>query len=107
MFGALADRLGYGGHELGMGQLWAEARQAASEDMGRAVAAADAISGLIKNVQPFLNSGTWSGQAADSWMGDWNSFYGRLLRMLNDLPAAQAAVVKAIDSEIQAAQRRG
>lgn len=89
-----------------MGQLWAEARQAASEDMGRAVAAGEAISALIKNVQPFLSSGTWSGPAADSWMGEWNSFYGQLLRMLNELPAAQAAVVKTVGNQMEAAQRR-
>lgn len=92
---------------MGTGQLWAVARQAASEDMGRAVAAGDAISALIKNVRPFLNSGTWSGPAADAWMGEWNGFYGRLVRMLNELPAAQTAVLKTVDSEMEAAQRRG
>jgi hypothetical protein len=62
--------------------------------MGRAVAAADVISRRIKYVQAFLNPGTWNGAAAENWMGDWNSFYGQLLHGLNELPAAQAAVVK-------------
>lgn len=89
-----------------MGEQWAEASRAASDDMGRAVAAADVISRRIKEVQVFLNPGTWSGAAADNWMGDWNSLYGQLLRRLNELPAAQAAVVKTVDRAIEAQQQR-
>jgi uncharacterized protein YukE len=91
---------------LGIAQLRAEATQAASDDTGSAVAAADAISGLIKNVQALLNPDTWRGAAADNWMGEWNSFYGQLLRMLNELPAAQATVMKNVNAEMAALERR-
>lgn len=92
--------------ELGVGQQWAEARQAASDDMARAVSAGDVISGLIKEVQKFLNPGTWGGPVADGWMAEWNTFHNRLLRMLNELSAAQMAVVNSVDREIAALERR-
>lgn len=91
---------------LGLGQIWGEERQAAAEETGQAIAAGDAIAGLIKAVRPFLNAGTWSGPAADSWMGDWDNFYGRLLRMLQELPAAQATVQASVAKEITAQQQR-
>lgn len=91
---------------MGFGEIWAEEWQAAAAETGQAVAAAEAIAGLIKAVRPFLNAGTWSGPPADAWMGDWDNFYGRLLRMLDELPAAQATVLASVAKEITAQRQR-
>lgn len=91
---------------MGLGQIWGEEREAAAQETGQAIAAGDAIAELIKAVRPFLNAGTWGGPAADAWMGDWDNFYTRLLRMLNDLPAAQATVLSSVAKEITAQEQR-
>src|ERR1700728_3030103 len=68
-----------------------QAVEAASDEMGNVQAAADAISAAIAKVTPWLNGQTWTGSAATSWEGDWNSFYASVKSCLNDLPAAEAS----------------
>jgi hypothetical protein len=86
---------------MGLGQLAGEAVGAAEGDMAKVQAAADAISVAIKKVQPWLNSGTWQGPEATSWMGEWNSFYAAVLSCLNGLPAAEANVVSQVRVQME------
>ena len=79
-----------------------EAVEDASYDMGRVQAAADAISAAIAKVTPWLNGQTWTGSAATSWEGDWNSFYASVKSCLNDLPAAEASIVSSTRTQMEA-----
>ena len=69
-----------------------EAVEDAASDMGNVQAAADAISAAIAKVTPWLSGETWTGSAATSWEGDWNTFYATVKSCLNDLPAAGFAL---------------
>jgi hypothetical protein len=70
--------------------------------MGNVQAAADAISAAIAKVTPWLNGQTWTGSAATSWEGDWNSFYASVKSCLNDLPAAEASIVSSTRTQMEA-----
>lgn len=78
-----------------------EAVEAASVDMGNVQAAADAISAAISKVTPWLNGQTWTGSAATSWEGDWNTFYATVTNCLNDLPAAEANVISSARTQME------
>jgi hypothetical protein len=78
-----------------------QAVEAAVDDMGNVQAAADAISAAISAVTPWLNGDTWTGSAATSWEGDWNSFYATVKSCLNDLPAAEASVISATRTQTE------
>ena len=87
---------------MGLGQLIVEEAVGAAEgDMAKVQAAADAISAAVKKVQPLLNSGTWQGPEATSWMGEWNSLYAAVLRCLDGLPAAEANVVSQVHAQVE------
>jgi uncharacterized protein YukE len=77
-----------------------QAVEAAADDMGNVQTAADAISAAIAKVTPWLNGQTWTGSAATSWEGDWNSFYATVKSCLNDLPAAEAGVISSTRSQM-------
>ena len=79
-----------------------QAVEAASDDMGKVQAAADAISAAIAKVTPWLNGQTWTGSAAASWEGDWNSFYATVKSCLNDLPAAESSIISATRTQVEA-----
>jgi hypothetical protein len=79
-----------------------QAVEAASDEMGNVQAAADAISAAIAKVTPWLNGQTWTGGAATSWEGDWNSFYASVKSCLNDLPAAEASIVSSTRTQMEA-----
>ena len=79
-----------------------QAVEAASDEMGNVQAAADAISAAIAKVTPWLNGQTWTGSAATSWEGDWNSFYASVKSCLNDLPAAEASIVSSTRTQMEA-----
>ena len=79
-----------------------QAVEAASDEMGNVQAAADAISAAIAKVTPWLNGQTWTGSAATSWEGDWNSFYASVKNCLNDLPAAEASIVSSTRTQMEA-----
>lgn len=78
-----------------------QAVEAAADDMGNVQAAADAISAAISKVTPWLNGQTWTGSAATSWEGDWNSFYATVKSCLNDLPAAESSVISATQTQME------
>lgn len=86
---------------MGWGQLEFEAVSAAQADMAKVQAAADAIQAAIAKVTPLLNSGTWQGPEATSWIGDWQSFYKGVQSCLNSLPAAEAQAVSQVRQEMQ------
>jgi uncharacterized protein YukE len=79
-----------------------QAVEAASDEMGNVQAAADAISAAIAKVTPWLDGQTWTGSAATSWEGDWNSFYASVKSCLNDLPAAEASIVSSTRTQMEA-----
>jgi uncharacterized protein YukE len=79
-----------------------QAVEDASYDMGNVQTAADAISAAIAKVTPWLNGQTWTGSAAASWEGDWNTFYATVKSCLNDLPAAEASVITATRTQMEA-----
>ena len=79
-----------------------EAVEDAASDMGNVQAAADAISAAIAKVTPWLNGQTWTGSAATSWEGDWNSFYASVKSCLSDLPAAEASIVSSTRTQMEA-----
>jgi uncharacterized protein YukE len=79
-----------------------QAVEAAAQDMGNVQAAADAISAAIGKVTPWLNGQTWTGSAATSWEGDWNTFYATVKNCLSDLPAAESSVVSATQTQMEA-----
>jgi hypothetical protein len=79
-----------------------EAVEAASDAMGNVQAAADAISAAISSVTPWLNGQTWTGSAATSWEGDWNSFYTTVKNCLNELPAAESSVISSTQTQMEA-----
>ena len=79
-----------------------QAVEAASDEMGNVQAAADAVSAAIAKVTPWLNGQTWTGSAATSWEGDWNSFYASVKSCLNDLPAAEASIVSSTRTQMEA-----
>jgi uncharacterized protein YukE len=79
-----------------------EAVEDAANDMGNVQAAADAISAAIGKVTPWLSGQTWTGSAATSWEGDWNTFYATVKSCLNDLPAAEASVITATRTQMEA-----
>jgi uncharacterized protein YukE len=87
---------------MGNGFLIQEAVDEAANDMGNVQAAADAISAAIAKVTPWLNGDTWTGDAANAWEGDWNSFYATVKNCLNDLPAAEASVISATRTQMEA-----
>jgi uncharacterized protein YukE len=74
----------------------------ASIAMGNVQAAADAISAAISNVTPWLSGQTWTGSAATSWEGDWNSFYATVKSCLTELRAAEASVITATRTQMEA-----
>jgi uncharacterized protein YukE len=78
-----------------------QAVEAASNDMGNVQAAADAISDAIAKVTPWLSGQTWTGSAATSWEGDWNSFYATVKSCLNDLPAAESSVISSTRTQME------
>jgi hypothetical protein len=79
-----------------------QAVEAACDDMGNVQAAADAISAAIAKVTPWLNGQTWTGGAATSWEGDWNSFYASVKSCLNDLPAAESSIISSTRTQMEA-----
>ena len=79
-----------------------QAVEAASNEMGNVQAAADAISAAIAKVTPWLNGQTWTGSAATSWEGDWNSFYASVKSCLSDLPAAESSIVSSTRTQMEA-----
>ena len=79
-----------------------QAVEAASDEMGNVQAAADAISAAIAKVTPWLNGQTWTGSAATSWEGDWNSFYATVKSCLNDLPAAESSIISSTRTQMEA-----
>jgi hypothetical protein len=79
-----------------------QAVEAACDDMGNVQAAADAISAAIAKVTPWLNGQTWTGSAATSWEGDWNSFYATVKSCLNDLPAAESSIISSTRTQMEA-----
>jgi uncharacterized protein YukE len=86
---------------MGWGDLIAEAVSDAQADMASVEGAATAIQDAINKVTPLLNSGTWEGPAATSWIGDWQSFYKAVQSCLNSLPAAEAQVVSQVRSQME------
>jgi uncharacterized protein YukE len=78
-----------------------QAVEAAADDMGNVQAAADAISAAISKVTPWLNGQTWTGSAATSWEGDWNSFYATVKSCLSDLPAAESSVISSTQTQME------
>jgi uncharacterized protein YukE len=78
-----------------------QAVEAAAGDMGNVQAAADAISAAISKVTPWLSGQTWTGSAATSWEGDWNSFYATVKSCLNDLPAAESSIISSTRSQME------
>jgi hypothetical protein len=74
----------------------------ASMAMGNVQAAADAISAAISKVTPWLSGQTWTGSAATSWEGDWNTFYATVKSCLSELPAAEASVITATRTQMEA-----
>jgi ketol-acid reductoisomerase len=91
---------------MGWGQLAAEEIASTRSDMATVSAAADAINTAINNARQWLDKRTWDGQAADSWMGDWNAQFGRLQSLLGQLPAAEAQVIQKITSDAEQMVRR-
>jgi uncharacterized protein YukE len=79
-----------------------QAVEAACDDMDKVQAAADAISAAIAKVTPWLNGQTWTGSAATSWEGDWNSFYATVKSCLNDLPAAESSIISSTRTQMEA-----
>ncbi len=79
-----------------------QAVEDASYDMGNVQAAADAISAAIAKVTPWLSGQTWTGSAAASWEGDWNTFYATVKSCLGELPAAEASVITATRTQMEA-----
>jgi uncharacterized protein YukE len=79
-----------------------QAVEDAANDMGNVQAAADAISAAIAKVTPWLNGQTWTGSAATSWEGDWNSFYATVKSCLGDLPAAESSVISSTQTQMEA-----
>ena len=86
---------------MGNSYLVQEAVEDASADMGKVQTAADAISAAISKVTPWLNGQTWTGNAATSWEGDWNTFYATVKSCLNDLPAAESSVVSSTRTQME------
>jgi hypothetical protein len=86
---------------VGNSYLVQEAVEDASADMGKVQTAADAISAAISKVTPWLTGQTWTGHAATSWEGDWNTFYATVKSCLNDLPAAEASVVSSTRTQME------
>lgn len=78
-----------------------EAVDAAAADMGKVETAADAISKAIGKVTPLLDGQTWTGAAATSWEGDWKSFYKTVTNCLNDLPAAEKAIISDVQTKME------
>lgn len=83
-----------------------DAVSSAEADMSKVQAAADAISTAIGKVQPWLGGDTWTGPAATAWEGDWNSFYGTVLGVLNSLPSAEASVISGVQKQAEALQKQ-
>jgi hypothetical protein len=79
-----------------------QAVEAACDDMDKVQVAADAISAAIAKVTPWLNGQTWTGSAATSWEGDWNSFYATVKSCLNDLPAAESSIISSTRTQMEA-----
>jgi uncharacterized protein YukE len=79
-----------------------QAVDAACDDMDKVQAAADAISAAIAKVTPWLNGQTWTGTAATSWEGDWNSFYATVKGCTNDLPAAESSIIGSTRTQMEA-----
>ena len=86
---------------MGWGDLIAEAVGEAQSDMGSVDSAAQAIQKAINNVQPLLNSETWSGPDATAWIGQWRSLYSAVQSCLNSLPAAEVRVVAQVRSSME------
>lgn len=91
---------------MGWGALIEEAVSAAEDDMSRVQAAAEAINTAIGKVRPLLTKGTWDGPPATAWIGDWNGFYQSVQSMLGGLPAAEAAVVSKVQTDMEAQARK-
>lgn len=86
---------------MGYGFIVQQAVEDTENDMGNVQAAADAISGAIAKVTPWLNGDTWTGDAASAWEGDWNTFYATVKSCLNDLPAAESSVISATRTQME------
>jgi uncharacterized protein YukE len=87
---------------MSYGNMTAEAVQGAQDDMSVVDAAAQAILGAIKAVSPWLTDQTWTGQAASSWCGDWNSFYRQVQSLLaNQLPGAETQVINQVRTQME------
>lgn len=84
----------------------ADAVSSAENDMSSVQTAADAISTAIGKVTPWLNGDTWTGPAATSWEGDWNSLYASVTGILNDLPSAEASVISDVRTQAEALQKQ-
>jgi hypothetical protein len=84
-----------------MGDYVAECVQAATQDMAKVQAAAEAISGAIGKVRPWLTGQTWKGPAATAWEGEWESCYNSVQGCLNSLPGAEASVISAVRTQAE------
>lgn len=91
---------------MGLGQLAAEDIASTKSDMATVNAAADAINTAINNVRRWLDGKTWTGDAADAWMGDWNAQFGRLQSLLRQLPATEGRVVAKVTRDSEQMVRR-
>ena len=78
----------------------------AQNDMSSVQQAANAITGAINAVKPWLGGQTWTGPAADAWEGQWNSLYASVQNCLNDLPAAEASVVSDVQTQAEQALKK-
>ena len=87
---------------MGYGSLIQEAVSDAENDMDSVNAAAQAIITAINAAKPWITDQTWTGTAATSWCGDWNSFYSSLLNLLsNQLPGAETTVVNNVRTQME------
>ncbi|HEY4463781.1 MAG TPA: hypothetical protein VGN41_14050 [Streptosporangiaceae bacterium] len=91
---------------MGWGDLVQQAVTDASGDMAKVQNAADAISAAIKKAQPWLTPDTWQGSEATAWMGEWETFYARVMSCLNELPAAEASVVSQTRTQMEKLARQ-
>ncbi|HEY2507348.1 MAG TPA: hypothetical protein VGI58_12595 [Streptosporangiaceae bacterium] len=92
---------------MGFGDIVEQAVDDACNDMyGTVQPAVDAISAAIKKVQPLLNSGTWQGPAATAWIGDWNSFYSGVMRLLATMPGAEASVISGVRDQMEKIEKQ-
>ena len=83
-----------------------DAVSSAEADMSRVQTAADAITAAIGKVRPLLGGDTWTGPAATAWEGEWNSFYGTVLGVLNSLPSAEASVINGVRQQAEQLQKQ-